>query len=110
VADLAASLRRKLPETMRYTKAQLNWWRDLAWAQTITHARDWLAIHSTSDETREAVAAFAEKREPRYDALRAAAAGTGRTCAECGEAGLPLRYRHCPGCGAALTALQEGIP
>jgi enoyl-CoA hydratase/carnithine racemase len=110
VADLAASLRRKLPETMRYTKAQLNWWRDLAWAQTITHARDWLAIHSTSDETREAVAAFAEKREPRYDALRAAAAGTGRTCAECGEAGLPPRYRHCPGCGAALTALQEGIP
>ena len=55
VAALAESLRRKLPETIRYTKTQLNWWRDLVWAQTVTHARDWLAIHSGSDETREAV-------------------------------------------------------
>jgi enoyl-CoA hydratase/carnithine racemase len=110
VAELAETLRRKLPETMRYTKAQLNWWRDLVWSQTVTHARDWLAIHSTSDETREAVAAFHEKREPRYGELRAAAGGGGQTCPECGESGLPPGYRFCPGCGAALTALQEGVP
>jgi len=110
VAELAATLRRKLPETIRYTKAQLNWWRDLVWSQTVTHARDWLAIHSTSSETKEAVAAFHEKRQPRYETLRTAATGTGRGCPECGEVGLPLHYKFCPGCGAALTALEEGVP
>lgn len=110
VAQLAEKLRRKLPETVRATKTQLNWWRDLVWAQTVTHARDWLAIHSTSDETLEAVKAFHEKRDPDYEALRAASVGAGQTCAECGESGLPARYHFCPGCGAALTALAEGIP
>ncbi len=110
VSELTEALRRKLPETVRYTKTQLNWWRDLVWAQTATHARDWLAIHSTSDETREAVKAFHEKRDPHYDALRSASVGAGRICPECGEAGLPTSYRFCPGCGAALTALQEGVP
>jgi enoyl-CoA hydratase/carnithine racemase len=110
VAELAEALRRKLPETIRYTKAQLNWWRDLVWAQTAPHARDWLAVHSTSDETKEAVRAFHEKRPPRYEALRAAGTGKGRTCQACGEAGLPLHYQYCPGCGVALTALEEGIP
>jgi enoyl-CoA hydratase/carnithine racemase len=110
VAELAEKLRRKLPETVRATKTHLNWWRDLVWAQTITHARDWLAIHSTSDETLEAVKAFHEKRAPRYDELRAASVGVGRRCPECGETGLPMRYHFCPGCGAALSALGEGIP
>jgi enoyl-CoA hydratase/carnithine racemase len=110
VAALAESLRRKLPETMRYTKAQLNWWRDLVWSQTVTHARDWLAVHSTSEETREAVAAFHERRAPAYDALRKSAVDGGRACPSCGEAGLPAWYRYCGACGAALTALEEGIP
>jgi enoyl-CoA hydratase/carnithine racemase len=110
VAHLAEGLRRKLPEALRYTKTQLNWWRDLVWAQTVTHARDWLAIHSTSDETREAVAAFHEKRAPRYDELRAAAAGGGRSCPSCGESGLSTRHAYCPACGANLSALAEGIP
>lgn len=110
VAEMAEKLRRKLPETVRATKTHLNWWRDLVWAQTITHARDWLAIHSTSDETLEAVKAFHEKRTPQYEELRSASVGTGLTCPECGEAGLPTRYHFCPGCGAALTALQEGVP
>ena len=73
VAELAASLRAKLPEALRYTKTQLNWWRDLVWSQTVTHARDWLAVHSTADETREAVAAFHEKRH-------AAVRGAPRRC------------------------------
>ncbi|HEX6140201.1 MAG TPA: enoyl-CoA hydratase/isomerase family protein [Candidatus Limnocylindria bacterium] len=110
VAQLAESLRRKLPETIRYTKAQLNWWRDLVWAQTITHARDWLAIHSTSDETLEAVRAFHDKRPPAYDELRASAVAGGRECPSCGERGLSGRYTYCPMCGSALTALQEGVP
>jgi enoyl-CoA hydratase/carnithine racemase len=110
VAQLAEGLRRKLPEALRYTKTQLNWWRDLVWSQTISHARDWLAIHSTSDETREAVEAFHQKREPRYEELRRLAAGAGRTCPSCGEAGLPAWYTYCGACGAALTAIEEGVP
>jgi enoyl-CoA hydratase/carnithine racemase len=110
VAELAASLRAKLPEALRYTKAQLNWWRDLVWSQTVPHARDWLAVHSGSDETREAVAAFHEKRAPRYEELRAGAATGERTCPECGETGLALRHAYCPACGARLTALEEGVP
>jgi enoyl-CoA hydratase/carnithine racemase len=110
VAELAEKLRRKLPETLRYTKTQLNWWRDLVWAQTVTHARDWLAIHSGSDETREAVAAFRGKRDPKYVELRTGAVLTGLTCPTCGETGLPPGYAYCGACGAALTALEEGVP
>jgi enoyl-CoA hydratase/carnithine racemase len=110
VATLAEKLRRKLPETMRYTKTQLNWWRDLVWSQTVTHARDWLAIHSGSAETREAVAAFHEDRAPKYVELRTGAVVTGVTCPTCGETGLPPGYAYCGACGAALTALEEGVP
>ncbi len=110
VAELAGKLRSKLPETLRYTKTQLNWWRDIVWSQTIGHARDWLAVHSTSDETHEAVAAFHEKREPRYEVLRRVEMGEGQTCLTCGETGIPLRFGYCGACGAVLTALQEGVP
>ena len=80
VAGLAENLARKLPETIRYTKTQLNWWRDLVWSQTVQHARDWLAVHSTADETVEAVDAFHEKRRPRFAELRRLQAGEGATC------------------------------
>jgi enoyl-CoA hydratase/carnithine racemase len=102
VADLAAKLVRKLPEALRYTKTQLNWWRDLVWSQTIEHARDWLAVHSTADETREAVAAFHEKRKPRFAELRRLEAGEGRTCFTCGANGLPAGHRYCGECGTEL--------
>jgi enoyl-CoA hydratase/carnithine racemase len=102
VADLSANLRRKLPEALRYTKTQLNWWRDLVWAQTVTHARDWLAIHSTADETREAVAAFHEKREPRFAEVRRLESDAGRTCFNCGASGLPAGHRFCGECGTEL--------
>ena len=102
VAELAEKLARKLPEAMRYTKTQLNWWRDLVWSQTVEHARDWLAVHSTADETKEAVTAFHEKRRPRFEALRELESGAGRTCPSCGESGLPAAHRFCGACGAEL--------
>jgi enoyl-CoA hydratase/carnithine racemase len=110
VAALAAGLRAKLPEALRYTKTQLNWWRDLVWSQTVTHARDWLAVHSTADETREAVTAFHEKRAPRYDELRRLQAGAGRVCATCGETGISAYATYCPGCAAELPDVFEAIP
>jgi enoyl-CoA hydratase/carnithine racemase len=102
VASLAENLARKLPETMRYTKTQLNWWRDLVWSQTVQHARDWLAVHSTADETKEAVAAFGDKRPPRFAGLRGLGAGAGRVCPSCGAAGLPAVHRYCGACGVEL--------
>ena len=102
VAALADNLTRKLPEAMRYTKTQLNWWRDLVWSQTIEHARDWLAVHSAADETHEAVAAFHDKRRPRFAELRGLETGEGRVCPSCGAVGLPASHRFCGACGVEL--------
>ncbi len=102
VADMAAKLARKLPEAIRYTKTHLNWWRDLVWSQTIEHARDWLAVHSIADETKEAVNAFHDKRKPRFAELRRLEAGDGRTCPSCGATGLPAEHRFCGACAAEL--------
>jgi enoyl-CoA hydratase/carnithine racemase len=70
VDDLVTKLLAKFPEKTRYTRQQLNFWRDLSWHLTIGHGRDWLAIHNTSPETREGVAAFLGKRPPDYGELR----------------------------------------
>jgi enoyl-CoA hydratase/carnithine racemase len=56
------SLARKLPQTTRYAKQQLNFWRDLAWHETVNHARDWLALSMLGDEAQGAVRAFLERR------------------------------------------------
>ncbi len=109
VAALAENLARKLPETIRYTKTQLNWWRDLVWSQTVQHARDWLAVHSTADETREAVAAFGEKRRPRFAELRRQQAGEGLVCPDCGETGLSATAKFCAECGEALPNPWEKV-
>lgn len=70
VEAMAAKLLNKLPECTRYTKQQLNFWRDLSWSMTLPHARDWLSVHSGSAETREGTEAFVEKRPPNYAGLR----------------------------------------
>jgi len=51
----------KLPQTLRYTKQQLNWWRDISWHETVGHARDWLAMSMLGDEAKEAIQAFLAK-------------------------------------------------
>ncbi len=71
VDALARQLLEKLPEVLRYTKQQLNFWRDLSWTMTIGHAKDWLTIHTGSDEVREGVRSFVEKRKPDVRRLRA---------------------------------------
>ena len=60
VDELVAKLAAKLPQTVRYTKQQLNFWRDLAWHGTINHARDWLALSMATEEPRAAVERFLE--------------------------------------------------
>jgi enoyl-CoA hydratase/carnithine racemase len=70
VNEIAEKLSAKFPEKTRYTKQQLNFWRDLGWHATIGHGRDWLAIHNTSPETWEGVRSFNEKRPPDYREIR----------------------------------------
>ncbi len=70
VDAMCEKLINKLPECTRYTKQQLNFWRDFSWSLTVGHARDWLAIHNLSPETREGINAFAEKRPVDYDNVR----------------------------------------
>lgn len=72
VDALADKLLAKLPECTRYAKQQLNFWRDLSWGLTITHARDWLSVHAGSREAQEGAAAFCDKRKPNYPAIRQA--------------------------------------
>ena len=61
VDRLVESLARKLPQTTRYAKQHLNFWRELAWSQTINHARDWLAVSMATEEPQAAVRKFLEK-------------------------------------------------
>jgi len=70
VDEMCEVLEQKLPECMRYTKQQLNFWRDFSWQMTIGHARDWLSVHNRAPEVHEGINAFLEKRGPRYDDMR----------------------------------------
>jgi enoyl-CoA hydratase/carnithine racemase len=63
VDRLVESLARKLPQTTRYAREHLNFWRNFAWHQTISHARDWLALSMATDEPQEAVRKFVERKK-----------------------------------------------
>jgi enoyl-CoA hydratase/carnithine racemase len=113
VAELCEKLIDKFPEAIRYTKQQVNFWKDLAWYQTIGHARDWLALHYTAVEPWEGMTAFVEKRQPDYRGIRRRAAGNGssefvwgpyvKDCPACGAKGIPDQFEFCGKCGASLT-------
>lgn len=70
VDAMCVKLINKLPGCIRYTKQQLNFWRDFSWSMTIGHARDWLALNNLTFETQEGIAAFNEKRPVDYDRVR----------------------------------------
>ena len=70
VDAMCAKLIDKLPECTRYTKQQVNYWRDVSWHQTIGHARDWLSLHNLSPEVHEGIQAFVEKRPIDYAKVR----------------------------------------
>ncbi len=112
VDDLVTALVAKLPEVTRYTKQQLNFWRDLSWHLTIGHARDWLTLHAAAAETREGLAAFHEKRPVDYAGIRRRLAegqsldlpwgAYTRSCPSCGATPLPAHFRYCGQCGEPL--------
>lgn len=100
VAQLAEKLYHKLPECTRYTKQQLNFWRDFSWSMTIGHARDWLALHAGSYETAEGLHSFRKKAEMNYDVIRCKAAGPG------GPINPATGLKNCPDCN---TPMAEGF-
>ena len=61
VDAVVEKLAAKLPQTTRYAKQQLNFWRDLSWHETVNHARDRLALSMLGDEAQEAVKAFLKR-------------------------------------------------
>src|SRR3954453_18705294 len=61
VDEVVEKLAAKLPQTTRYAKQQLNFWRDLSWHETVNHARDWLSLSMLGDEAQEAVKAFLKR-------------------------------------------------
>jgi enoyl-CoA hydratase/carnithine racemase len=61
VDEIVGKLATKLPQTTRYAKQQLNWWRDISWHETVGHARDWLALSMLNDEAKDAIRAFLER-------------------------------------------------
>jgi naphthoate synthase len=62
VDEVVANLAAKLPQTTRYAKQQLNFWRDLSWHETVNHARDWLAMSMLGEEAQGAVRSFLASR------------------------------------------------
>lgn len=117
VDSLAHRLLGMFPECLRYTKAQTNFWKELAWNQTVGHAQEWLALHFATVEPYEGMHAFVDKRPPRVSELRR---GLGteeggdflhgpplRSCGACGESGLPVQFRYCGRCGAPFSSEAE---
>lgn len=105
VAEMAGKLLNRMPEILRYTKQQTNFWRDFSWSLTVGHARDWLSIHADAEETEEGLDAFYEKRPVDYGQLRHNQAVPSYKCTTCGTI-MHRRYEYCGGCG---TRLEEGV-
>ncbi|MEW6282557.1 MAG: enoyl-CoA hydratase/isomerase family protein [Candidatus Eremiobacterota bacterium] len=113
VAEMCQKLVERFPECIRYTKQQVNFWKDLSWHTTIGHGRDWLALHYTSREPYEGMQAFVDKRPTRIREMREQAARGGSpeflwgpwtgTCSGCGARGLPAEHRFCGVCGAPVA-------
>jgi enoyl-CoA hydratase/carnithine racemase len=111
VAELAEKLYNKLPECTRYTKQQLNFWRDFSWSMTIGHAREWLSLHAGHLETAEGLKAFHKKTNINYDKIRTKEAGPAalmnpamdlRHCSKC-QSEMPTTFAFCGSCGSGLA-------
>jgi enoyl-CoA hydratase/carnithine racemase len=114
VERLSAELLETFPECVRYTKQQVNFWKDLSWSMTVRHAQDWLALHYTDYEPFAGMTAFARKKPVDFAAVRRRAVEPGGSpetpwgahvgsCRSCGAEGLPSGFRHCGVCGAEIA-------
>jgi uncharacterized protein (TIGR02118 family) len=108
VDEMVAKLKQTMPECFRYAQQQANFWKDLAWNETVGHTRDWLTIHLRAPETQEGFRAFVEKRPIDYAGLRAGTIPTSpptaetHTCPHCGAGDLPQGFAYCGHCGQSI--------
>jgi enoyl-CoA hydratase/carnithine racemase len=113
VRALAEQALDKFPECTRYTKQQVNYWKESAWFATVGHARDWLSTHFATLEPYEGMQAFVEKRKVNFRGMRERMltdesseflwGAYEKTCGSCGAKGIPSQFEYCGKCGAALT-------
>ena len=114
VADLCDQVVNKFFECTRYTKAQVNFWKELSWHATAGHARDWLSTHYTCLEPHEGMTAFVEKRKVDFVGMRKRAADPNgsseflwgpyaKKCPKCEAKGIPAFFEYCGKCGAELS-------
>lgn len=113
VKEVTDKLINKFPECMRYTRQQLNFWKDFGWNMTIGHARDWLSLHFSSLETLEGMQGFVEKRPPDYLKIREKAkegkasetlwGANLKECKTCGAKYLPQEFVFCGKCGSKIS-------
>jgi enoyl-CoA hydratase/carnithine racemase len=114
VGRLSGRLLGMFPECLRYTKQQVNFWKELSWHSTVGHGREWLSLHFANLEPHEGMTAFVEKRAPDVVGLRRRLAeGRGGEflygrpsghCPKCGADGLPDEFHYCGRCGAPIAA------
>lgn len=90
----------KFLECVRFTKVQANFLKEFVWSSTYPAARDWLALHVNSAETREGMTAFVQKRQPGYRDLRNVRPS--QKCTQCGATGLAADFKFCGVCGKPL--------
>ncbi|MBI4063232.1 MAG: enoyl-CoA hydratase/isomerase family protein [Elusimicrobia bacterium] len=112
VREFCGKLIEKFPECTRYTKEQVNFWKNLSWYQTVGHAADWLSLHYTCLEPHEGMKAFVEKRPAGYLRVRELARDGKSSefpwgpycldCESCGAKGIPEGMAFCGVCGRKL--------
>lgn len=112
VDELCEKVINKFPECTRYTKQQVNFWKEIAWNSTVGHARDWLSTHFACLEPNEGMNAFKEKRKVDFVKLREKAVNGGspefmygpykKACPGCGAKSLPAEFVYCGKCGAKI--------
>ncbi len=119
VRALCQKLVDRFPESIRYTREQLSYWKDLAWKSCIEQNKEWMASQFASAEASEGLRALAERREIDYQSFRnrskpvsslegqALQAERGvdveRVCSACGALGFPPTYQFCGVCGEKLN-------
>jgi len=123
VDALCQKLIDRFPESTRYTREQLSFWKDLSWDSALKEASDWLTAHFAGEESKEGMRALAEKRDVDYRRFRteiiakaepATEEGvaklaelkrdtTNRSCYSCGALEIPPSFDYCGMCGTKLV-------
>jgi enoyl-CoA hydratase/carnithine racemase len=122
VDALCQKLIDRFPESTRFAREQLSFWKDLAWNSMTKEASDRLAAHFAGEEASEGLRALAEKREVDYRGFRVNAhaireaepqeavrvndqniRSRSRSCYSCGAREIPEVFDYCGLCGTRLV-------